>query len=71
MRNNTKSRTLKLIRNKITDDGLLKLLPLVKGTITLNLSQNVLTDNCLNALSDMRGILPNLKSVILSQNKIN
>ena len=65
-----RSRNLKLIRNKITDDGFAKMIPLFSGLTSINLSQNLLTENCLNVLSDHRPSLPNLKTVILSQNKI-
>ena len=70
LKGSTRARTLKLIRNKITDEGFNKILPLLCGVSTLNLSQNLLTENCLNVLSDLRGSLPSLKTIILSQNKI-
>lgn len=41
--NGSKARTVKLIRNKLTDDGIMKILPYLKGVITLNISQNALT----------------------------
>ena len=37
---------------------------------TLNLSQNLLTDNVLDILYENRKYLGNLRTVILSQNKI-
>lgn len=40
---NTKNRNLKLIRNKITDEGFTKILPLLAGFTTINFSQNLLT----------------------------
>jgi hypothetical protein len=43
MKSNTKSRNLKLIRNKITDDGFSKLMPLLTAFSSINLSQNLLT----------------------------
>lgn len=43
MKGNTKPRNLKLIRNKITDDGFAKMLPLLGGFSLINFSQNVLT----------------------------
>lgn len=39
-----KVKTLKLIRNKLTDEGLDKMFPYFGGIITLNLSQNLLTE---------------------------
>jgi hypothetical protein len=70
MKNNAKPRTLKLIRNKITDEGFAKLIPLLAGISTLNLSQNALTEQSLTCLGNLRPSLPQLRAVILSQNKI-
>lgn len=42
----------------------------MKGVITLNLSQNLLTERTLDIIHDMRQHLPALKSLVLSQNKI-
>ena len=64
-------KTVKLIRNKLTDDTVLKIIPYLKGIITLNLSQNQLTDRVVDILIENRGTLESIKSVILSQNKIN
>jgi len=41
--NGSKARTVKFIRNKLTDDAIVKILPYLRGVITLNLSQNLLT----------------------------
>lgn len=38
--------------------------------ITLNLSQNNLTEHALDYLIANRSLMPNMKSIILSQNKI-
>jgi hypothetical protein len=65
-----KVKTLKLIRNKLTDEGLDKMLPCFGNIITLNLSQNLLTDRFIDQLITSLPKLPNLKSLILSQNKI-
>lgn len=70
LKNNVRAKTLKLIRNKITDEGFTKFLPFLTGISTLNLSQNLLTENCLNMIADYRQNLPNLRALILSQNKI-
>ena len=70
MKDSKKVRTLKLIRNKITDDGVTKLIPYLGNLISLNLSQNVLTDHVLNLFMDNRAHLPQLKSLVLSQTKI-
>ena len=66
----SKVRTLKLIRNKLTDEGISKLLPYLTNITTLNLSQNLLTDNVLDILHENKKYLPSLRTVILSQNKI-
>ena len=48
-----------------------KIIPYLKGIITLNLSQNQLTERTLDILIENRSSLESIKSVILSQNKIN
>ena len=70
MKDNTKVRTLKLIRNKLTDDGLCKMIPFFGNIVSLNLSQNQLTDHSLSLIIDNRPSLPLLRSVVLSQTKI-
>lgn len=65
-----KVKTLKLIRNKITDEGMDKVWGCLENIITLNLSQNNLTDRFIDQLLHNLPRLPNLRSVILSQNKI-
>ena len=47
-----------------------KLWGCLENIITLNLSQNLLTDRFVEQLYQNLGRLPNLRSVILSQNKI-
>ncbi len=44
----TKVKTVKLIRNKLTDDGLAKILPYIDNVMTLNLSQNMFTEKVLD-----------------------
>ena len=46
----TKVRTLKFIRNKLSDEGVGKMIPYLSNIITLNLSQNFLTDQVLDIL---------------------
>lgn len=65
-----KVKTLKLIRNKITDEGMDRVWGYLENIITLNLSQNYLTDRFVDQLLHNLHKLPSLKSVILSQNKI-
>ena len=43
MRDNTRVKTLKLIRNKLTDEGIVKMIPYFTNIHSLNLSQNQLT----------------------------
>lgn len=69
--NNSKTKTVKLIRNKITDNCLSKILSNMRGVITLNLSQNLFTDKALDILFESKEYLSSMKSIILSQNKIN
>ena len=66
----TKVKSVKLIRNKLTDDAILKMLYALGNVVTLNLSQNMLTEHTIDNLILNREYLPALKSVILSQNKI-
>ena len=66
----TKIRTIKFIRNKLSDEGVGKLIPYLGNIITLNLSQNFLTEHILDILGDAKQHLPKLKNIILSQNKI-
>lgn len=66
----TKVRVVKFIRNKLTDDAIPRMIYALGNIITLYLSQNLLTEQAIEYLIAHRGSLPNLKSVILSQNKI-
>lgn len=67
----SKAKTIKLIRNKMTDSGLAKALPSLANATTLNLSQNGLTEEVLDIIASAKEtMLPNLKNLILSQNKI-
>ena len=63
-------RVVKFIRNKLTDEAMPKMLYALGNIITLYLSQNLLTEQSIEHLIAGRSCLPNLKSVILSQNKI-
>jgi hypothetical protein len=44
----SKARTVKLIRNKLSDNGIVKALPSLANASTLNLSQNNLTEAVLD-----------------------
>ena len=70
MKDNTKVKALKLIRNKLTDDGIAKILPFLRHIQSLNLSQNQLTEHSLNLVIDHKPYLPLLRSIVLSQTKI-
>ncbi len=50
----TKIKTVKFIRNKLTDDCMIKMLPFLSNVITLNLSQNLLTERVLDIFIDHR-----------------
>lgn len=64
-------RTVKFIRNKLSDEGVLRMIPYLGGVATLNLSQNFLTEVSLTHLANLRNSMQSLKTVILSQNRIN
>lgn len=66
----TKVRVVKFIRNKLTDEVIPKMIYSLGNVITLYLSQNLLTEQTIEYLISNRTSLANLKSVILSQNKI-
>lgn len=67
----SKARTIKFIRNKLTDNGIEKLLPSLINAQILNLSQNNLTEAVIDIFIKHRfGYLSGLKNLILSQNKI-
>lgn len=70
MKDNTRVKTLKLIRNKLTDEGIAKMIPYIANVLSLNLSQNQLTENTIGILIDHKLSLPHLKTVVLSQTKI-
>jgi hypothetical protein len=61
---------VKLIRNKLTDEGLTKILPFNGDLATLNLSQILLTDKALDILISNRKMIPKIKNIVLSLNKI-
>lgn len=46
------------------------MLPYLGNVITLNLSQNLLTERVLDIFIDNRELLPKVKNIILSLNKI-
>ena len=70
MRDNVRAKTLKLIRNKLTDEGVTKMMPYFGNLLSINLSQNQLTENVLNLFIENKNNMPLLKSLVLSQTKI-
>lgn len=48
----------------------MKILPYLTNIITLNLSQNLLTERVLDIFVENRDMLPKVKNIILSLNKI-
>lgn len=68
--NGSKAKTVKLISNKLNDETLQKILPHMGGVITLNISQNFLTERALDIIYACKDYLVSVKSIILCQNKI-
>lgn len=71
IRNSTKLRSLKLIRNKISDEAFPVLIDACSESrvTSLNLGQNLLTDKALEVLAKCE--LKELRALTLSQNRIN
>jgi len=67
---NRSVRTVKLIRNRLTDDFVESVLPFIGNIVTLNLSQNYLTERTLDYIMAVTNQLPSLRHVLLSQNRI-
>lgn len=66
-----KVKSLKLIRNKLTDGILDEMWPYLANLQVLNLSQNYFTERVLESFISNMSKVPQLRSLILSQNKIN
>lgn len=66
----SKVKTVKLIRNKLTDECLKNIIPYLKNVSVLNLAQNYLTDESLDIIIRNKQELRELKSIVLSQNKM-
>ena len=66
-----KIRCLKLGRNKLTTEGLGRVLELLPAVPNLNLSFNQLTDDAITTLLAHRQKVPQLRIVNLSNNRIN
>lgn len=63
-----KLRTIKLMRNKLTDDVIEPLVSACWNVNTINLGQNSMTNTALDILSEID--LKSLTSLVLSQNKL-
>ena len=61
----TKAKTVKFIRNKLEDEVINKILPYMGNVITLNLSQNFLTERTLDILINGKDYMQNMKNIIL------
>ena len=61
---------LKLAKNKLTNEGLLKLLPYIDSSTSLNLSYNQLTEDILEEFINFKSVMPSLRIVTLTHNKI-
>lgn len=66
-----KIKGLKLVKNKLTNDGLSKIFDLIPNVTNLNLSFNNLGDDAMLSLLDNRPKIPYLRIINLSNNKIN
>ena len=66
-----KIKGLKLVKNKLTSDGLSKIFDLIPNVTNLNLSFNQLSDDAMLSLLDNRPKIPYLRIINLSNNKIN
>ena len=62
---------LKLVKNKLSNEGLCKIFEVIPHVTNLNLSFNILTDDAMMALLDSRPKIPFLRIINLSNNKIN
>jgi hypothetical protein len=66
-----KIKGLKLVKNRLTNEGLSKLLELIPSVTNLNLSFNQLTDDAVTLLLTHSDRVPLLRIVNLSNNRIN
>lgn len=66
-----KIKGLKLVKNRLTTDGLAKIIEHITTITNLNLSFNQLGDDAVNLLLTNRPKVPQLRIVNLSNNRIN
>jgi Ran GTPase-activating protein (RanGAP) involved in mRNA processing and transport len=62
---------LKLVKNKLTNEGLAKIIEFIPNVTNINLSFNQLGDEAISALLNNRSKIPYLRIINLSNNKIN
>lgn len=62
---------LKLVKNKLSNEGLGRILELIPAVTNLNLAFNQLGDEALTILLNNRPRVPSLRIINLSNNKIN
>lgn len=62
---------LKLVKNKLTNDGLCKILEYIPAVTNLNMAFNQLSDDSLMNLLGNRQKVPMLRIINLSNNRIN
>ncbi len=62
---------LKLVKNKLTNEGLSRIIELMPFVTNINLSFNQLGDECVVTLLNNRPKISSLRIINLSNNKIN
>lgn len=70
MKVNRSVRSVKLIRNRLTDDFVERMLGFILNVGTVNLAQNYLTERSLDLVMAVTNQLPVLRSVMMGQNRI-
>ena len=71
MKNIKKIKGLKLVRNKLSTEGFVKMLEQIPSITNLNISYNQLTDDAISQLLTYYNKVPHLRIINLSNNKIN
>lgn len=70
MKTNNKVRTVKLSKNKLNDDILPSLWKNLTRVQTLNLSNNNLTEKVIDSFMSNLQLVPVLKNIVITQNKL-
>ena len=66
-----KIKGLKLVKNKLTNEGILRIIDFMPSVTNINLSFNQLGDESISILLNNRAKIPYLRIINLSNNKIN